>query len=324
MGRPNQLLCVVTPCFNETEVVDLFYKTLKPVLSGLANLDHQIIIVDDGSEDGSLQKLNELAQRDPCVQIYSLSRNFGHQAALTAGLDAVQGDAVVFMDLDLQHPPALIADMVRLWREGNEVVSAVRTRTHNVSFFKQMASDGFYQLVNLLSDTQIVPGAADFCLLGRPAFEALRELPERHRFLRGMVSWIGFRRALLNYEAPPRLAGRTKYTVAKMLKLAINAILSFSSTPVRLSVRIGCLTILISLLYLAFILISLISHKELVPGWTSIIFLTTFLGGVQLAFIGLLGEYIARIFEEVKRRPLYVLKQKPPSAPAPNPPPARG
>ena len=314
MASTNQLLCIVTPCYNEAETIDLFYQTIKPVLNGLPNLDHQIIFIDDGSSDGSLKLLNQLAQRDPCVRVYALSRNFGHQIALTAGLDVVQSDAVIMMDLDLQHPPALIPEMTNLWRQGNDIVSAIRTHTTDATWWKRIASDGFYRLVNLLSDTQMISGAADFCLLSRPAYEALRQFPERHRFLRGMVSWIGFQRAFVRYAAPRRAAGHTKYTFARMFKLAVNATLSFSSAPVRLAVKFGLATIFISLLYLVYILICLFTNKELVPGWTSIIFLTTFLGGVQLAFIGLLGEYIARIFEEVKRRPLYVLKQKPPSA----------
>jgi glycosyltransferase involved in cell wall biosynthesis len=325
MGSPNQLLCVVAPCYNEGETIHLFYQALKPVLAGLIGLDHQIIIVDDGSDDDSLAKLNALAKLDSSVQVYSLSRNFGHQAALSAGLDAARGDAVVMMDIDLQHPPQLIPEMVRLWREGHDIVSAVRVRTDDASFCKKFASDGFYRIVNLLSDTKIVRGAADFCLLSQLAREALIQLPERHRFLRGMVSWIGFRRAFVDYSAPRRATGRTKFTFAKMVKLALNATLSFSSRPVRLAEQFGFLMILLSVLYLLYILYSLFTHKHLVPGWTSIIFLVTFLGGVQLTFIGLLGEYIARIFEEVKGRPLYLLKQKPPPAsgvpPAPAPPP---
>lgn len=326
MGTSSQILCVVTPCYNEAAVIDLFYQALKPVLAGLPGLRHEIVFVDDASNDGSLEQLNQLAQRDPCVQVYSLSRNFGHQVALSAGLDAVRGDAVIMMDLDLQHPPERIPEMVRLWQEGNDIVSAIRTRTEGATFFKQLASDGFYRLVNLLSDTPIVHGAADFCLLSRPAYEALRQLPERHRFLRGMVSWIGFKRAFVCYEAPRRPGGQTKYTLGKMFKLALNATLSFSATPVRLAVQVGFLTIGISLIYLGYILICLFTGKALVPGWTSMIFLTTFLGGVQLAFIGLLGEYITRIFEEVKHRPLYLLKQKPsavaPTASPPAPPPS--
>jgi len=307
-----QLLCVVTPCYNEENVIELYYEATKPVLKSIPELDHRIVFVDDGSQDATLERLNALAARDPAVRVYSLSRNFGHQIALTAGLDAARGDAVIIMDSDLQHPPALIPEMVRLWREGNDVVSAVRTNTRKSTVFKRFMSGGFYWLINLLSDTRIVTGAADFCLLSRRAHRALRRMPERHRFLRGMVSWIGFRRTFLQFEAPDRPAGRSKYTFLKMAHLALNATFSFSSMPIRLATQVGVVTVLLSLIYLAYILVCFFLNRDLVPGWASIIFLTTFLGGVQLAFAGILGEYVARIFEEVKRRPLYMLKQKPP------------
>ncbi len=232
---------------------------------------------------------------------------------MTAGIDAARGDAVILMDSDLQHPPALIPEMVRRWREGNDVVSAVRKTTRSVSPFKRLTSGGFYWLINLLSDTRIVSGAADFCLLSRRAHRALRRMPERHRFLRGMVSWIGFQRAFIHFEAPDRPAGHSKYTLLKMVHLALNATFSFSSVPIRLATQVGLVTIALSLIYLAYIVVCLFVRRDLVPGWASIIFLTTFLGGVQLAFAGILGEYVARIFEEVKHRPLYMLKQKPPS-----------
>jgi dolichol-phosphate mannosyltransferase len=310
------LLCVVAPCYNEAEAVGLFYEALKPVLASLPDLDHRILFVDDGSTDATGERLAALAQRDPRVQVVSLSRNFGHQIALTAGLDAAEGDAVLMLDADLQHPPELIPSMVQLWRAGHEVVSAVRQSTADSGVFKRLTSAAFYWLVNRLSDTPIVPGAADFCLLARQAHAALRQCPERHRFLRGMVSWIGFRRALVPFTAPPRRAGRTKYSRPRMWGLALNAIFSFSTTPIRLAAHLGLLAIGLSLLYLAYIVFSLLAGKPLVAGWTSIIFVVAFLGGVQLAFIGVLGEYIGRIFEEVKRRPLYVLKQAPSHAAA--------
>jgi dolichol-phosphate mannosyltransferase len=316
MVGPQPLLCVVTPCFNEAEIVLLFYDALKPVLQSLTGLDHCILFVDDGSGDGTLDKLSGLAARDPRVQVLSLSRNFGHQAALTAGLDAAQGDAVVVMDSDLQHPPALIPQMVKLWREGHDIVSAIRQTTADSTAFKRLTSGAFYWLVNKLSDTRIIPGAADFCLLSHQAHQALRRLPERHRFLRGLVSWIGYRRAFVMFEAPARPAGHSKYSTLKMLGLALDAIFSFSVVPIRLAAHLGLLAISLSLLYLAYILFCFFFRHDLVPGWTSIIFIVTFLGGVQLAFIGVLGEYIGRIFEEVKSRPLYMLKQQPP-APGP-------
>lgn len=312
MAQTRQLLCVVAPCYNEAEVLGLFYETLKPVLDSLPDLAHRILFVDDGSEDGTLRKLNELADRDACVRVYSLSRNFGHQAALTAGLDAAEGDAVLLLDADLQHPPALIPQMVKLWREGHDVVSALRRGTTDSDLFKRVTSAWFYWLVNKLSDTRIVPGAADFCLLSRQAHAALQQCPERHRFLRGMVSWIGFPRAFVPFDAPPRPAGRSKYSNFKMLGLALNAVFSFSVAPIRLATHLGLAAVSLSLLYLVGILFCFLFDRPLlVQGWTSIIFVVAFLGGVQLAFIGVLGEYTGRIFEEVKRRPLYLLKQRP-------------
>ncbi len=238
MSDESQFLCVVAPCYNEEEVIDQFYATLKEVLNSVHGLNHRMIFVDDGSQDHTLERLNALAARDNAVRVYSLSRNFGHQIALTAGLDAARGDAIIMMDCDLQHPPALIPEMVQLWRQGHDVVSAVRKATENSGLLKRGSSRAFYGLINLLSDTPIVSGAADFCLLSRQAHRALRKLPERHRFLRGMVSWIGFKRAFIFYEAPDRPAGRSKYTYFKMLQLAFHATFSFSITPIRLATQL--------------------------------------------------------------------------------------
>jgi dolichol-phosphate mannosyltransferase len=316
MAATGQRLCIVVPCYNEAEVVELFYQRLKPVLTGLSDLEHSIVFVDDGSQDDTLARLERIARQDPCVRVLALSRNFGHQVALTAGLDAADADAVLMMDADLQHPPECIPTMVQRWRQGYDVVSAVRQRTADSSLFKRLSSAAFYWLVNHLSDTPIVPGAADFCLLSRQAVQALRQCPERHRFLRGMVSWIGFARATVPFTAPPRPAGRTKYAPARMLALALDAIFSFSIKPIRWATHLGLGAVGLSLVYLAYILYCLLRGVQLVAGWTSIIFVVTFLGGVQLAFIGVLGEYIGRIFEEVKRRPLYLLKATSSAGPA--------
>ena len=309
-ARPAHLT-VVAPCYHEAEGIGHFHAALKAVLVGLDDLTHEILFVDDGSRDTTLDQLLALAERDPCVKVYSLSRNFGHQVALTAGLDAARGDAVVMMDSDLQHPPELIPQMIGLWREGHDIVSAVREQTAGSTFFKRLTSAAFYRFINLLSDTPIVPGASDFCLLSRRAHRALRRFPERHRFLRGLLAWIGFKRALLPYHAPPRVAGRSKYTLYKMLVLAFDAAFSFSVTPIRLATRLGLVTVLLSLCYLAYILFRLFLLHDLVPGWASVIFVMVFLGGVQLVFTGLIGEYVGRVFEEAKGRPLYLLKHRP-------------
>ena len=311
MNDRRDLLCVVCPCYNEEEIITDFYQALKSVLESLDALDHTIIFVDDGSTDSSLQQLNALARNDNSIQIYSLSRNFGHQIALTAGLEVARGDAVVMMDSDLQHPPALIRRMVELWREGHDVVSAMRKSTEDASFFKRFTSDGFYRLLNILSDTPVTAGVADFCLLSRRAHVALRNMPERHRFLRGMISWIGFKRALVPYDAPSRPRGKSKYTVGRMLSLAFDAIFSFSVVPIKLAARVGLSTVACGLLYLGYVLLKAIVFGDVVQGWPSLISVTLILGGLQLAFIGLIGGYLARIFEEVKNRPLYLFKQKP-------------
>jgi polyisoprenyl-phosphate glycosyltransferase len=309
-GQPGRRrLCVIVPCYNEQEVLRLFCAALRKALDSVADLEYRILFVDDGSGDKTLEILEALAAEDPRVKLCSFSRNFGHQVALSAGLDAADGDAVLFMDCDLQHPPELIPRMVGLWREGYEVVSAVRSHTADASLVKRMTSGGFYWLINKLSSIRIVPGAADFCLLARPAYEALRNMPERRRFLRGMVSWVGFRRAEVPFEAPPRAAGTSKYTLLMMLRFAADAIFSFSAAPMRFFGRIG-----LAAAGLGAMLLLAALAKELIWGYaygTMLAGLILLLGGLQLMAAGIAGEYLARIFEEVKRRPLYVLKKSP-------------
>jgi polyisoprenyl-phosphate glycosyltransferase len=305
-------LCVVSPCFNEAGGIRAFYDALKDVLGSLADLEHRIVFVDDGSTDATLQVLDRLAEDDARVRVYSLSRNFGHQVALSAGCDVAQGDALVLMDSDLQHPPSLIPAMVAKWRAGADVVSAVRLRTADASLFKRMSARAFYRLLNSISDTPIVPGAADFVLLSAPARDALLRMPERHRFLRGMVSWIGFRREFVEYHAVARGAGRSSYTLRRMIRLASDALFSFSTAPVRLATRMGLAVVACGMLYLAYILYTLLAHPaRIVPGWSSLMIVVLILSGVQIIFIGLIGEYVARIFEEAKGRPLYFFKQRP-------------
>jgi dolichol-phosphate mannosyltransferase len=312
-GRPT--LCVVSPCFNEAAGIREFYTALKQVLSGLDGFEHRMVFVDDGSSDATLEVLNELAGRDERLEVYSLSRNFGHQVALTAGCDEAAGDALVLMDSDLQHPPALIPALVAKWRAGADIVSAVRVRTADASVLKRLSARLFYGLLNSISDTRIVPDAADFVLLSRPAHEALRRMPERHRFLRGMVSWIGFRREFVEYQAPARGAGESSYTLRRMIRLASDALFSFSTAPVRLATRLGFAVVACGVLYFGYIVYTLFAHPEqVVQGWTSLIIVVLILSGVQIVFIGLIGEYIARIFEEAKGRPLYFFKQRPGSA----------
>lgn len=311
-NRPERpVICIVAPCYNEEAVIGRFHDSLRTVLAGLHDLDYRIVYVDDGSSDSTLEVLNAIAAGDPRVQVYSLSRNFGHQTALSAGLDVARGDAVLMMDSDLQHPPELIPEMTALWRQGHEVVSALRMGNAGDSLAKRLSSQVFYGFINRLSDVPIVPGAADFCLLSRPAHQALCAMPERHRFLRGMVSWIGFRRALVPFHAPARAAGYSKYTLRKQLRLALDAVFSFTAFPMKLAFRTGLLVAGLGMTFLVYILSRFLFLGDLVPGWASLICTLLLLGGVQTVFIGLLGEYLGRVFEETKGRPRYFFKQEP-------------
>lgn len=310
-GRKLLLLSVVVPCYNESEVIGLFYAALKDVLNSLGDTDSEIIFVDDGSHDDTLDKLNQLAAADPTVRVCSLSRNFGHQMALTAGLDHAEGDAVVMLDSDLQHPPTLIPELIRKWRAGYEVVSAIRESTDGASWFKNFTSSSFYRVLNFLSSTQIPDGAADFCLISRHVRESIEGMRERHRFLRGMVSWVGFSRAFVPFVAPRRAAGTTSYSTYKMVAMALDATFSFSSEPLRLVTKVGVFVFGAGFVYLAINLIKGFIYGNLVPGYASLIGVVTILAGCQIVFLGLIGQYLARVFEEVKDRPLYLLKQAP-------------
>jgi dolichol-phosphate mannosyltransferase len=281
------------------------------VLDSPDEVDSYVLLVDDGSTDGTLDALNSLARDDERLLICSLSRNFGHQAALSAGLDLACGDAVVMLDSDLQHPPDLIPGMVSLWQQGYDVVQGVRQEISGASLFKRFFSSSFYKIFNGLSDTHLVPGAADFCLLSRRAHIAVMEMPERRRFLRGLISWIGFERTVVPYQAPKRFAGRSKYSVSRMIKLAFDALVSFTPRPLTLAMRVGTGVAVLGGIYLLYSFITHLLGGETVAGWTSLICTILILGGIQLVFIGLIGEYLAGLLDEVKHRPSYIVKQHP-------------
>jgi dolichol-phosphate mannosyltransferase len=255
--------------------------------------------------------LHSIAARDDRVFVYSLSRNFGKEIAMTAGLDTAEGEAVILLDSDLQHPPELIPRMLDLWQQGNEIVTAVRTANNDSSPFKRLCSRLFYALMNRLCDTPIVPNATDFCLFSRRVCRALRAMPERHRFIRGLVSWIGFRRAFVEFEAPARAGGTSKYTLRQLWALASSAFFSFSTVPIKVAIRLGALMMCASLGYLAYILGMYLIVGVVTPGWASLICTLLILGGMQLVFMGLIGEYLARVYEEAKRRPLYFFQEVP-------------
>jgi len=292
-------------------VIDRFYGELQRALESLGDYRLVIIFVDDGSSDDTLDRLNALASQDARVRVCSLSRNFGHQVAITAGLDYARGDAVIMLDTDLQHPPELIPDMVDRWRSGADIVSAVRRTTASSTWFKDVTSKFFYFLINKLSRTEIPAGVADFTLLSARVHKGLRDMRERHRFVRGMISWMGYRREYVYYDARDRAAGVSKYTVTRMMGMALDAVVSFSAMPLRIATGIGVAITFLGFIYLVYIVLRAIFLGDLVIGWASMIAVTLIMSGCQLLFIGLIGQYLARVFDEVKGRPIYLMKQVP-------------
>ncbi len=304
-----KLITVVAPAYNEVEGIEHFVESLLAILDTLP-YNSAILLVDDGSTDGTRDRLDVLqAGRPGRIGVLHLSRNFGHQAAITAGMDYAEGDAVITMDADMQHPPGLLPELVRRWAEGFDVVQTIRRRTERSGGFKSLTSRAFYRLINRFSSTPIEPNASDFRLLSRRVVELFRrDLRERDRFLRGLVSWVGFKVARVEFDAPPRFAGETKYSFGKMAHLARVGLISFSKVPLKIAVLVGIVVSGLSLLYGLYAVAAYFLLKKLVvPGWASTILVVTFLGGANLLVLGLIGEYIASIFEEIKGRPIYIV-----------------
>jgi polyisoprenyl-phosphate glycosyltransferase len=300
------LLSIVVPMYFEQDVAMECHRRLMGVLDG--KYDFELLYVDDGSKDRTLPILREFASGDPRVKVISFSRNFGHQLAVTAGVDNARGDAVVIIDADLQDPPELIPEMVRLWQEGWEVVYAKRKKRKGDSVLKRLTAKAFYRILNMLTDIEIPQDTGDYRLMDRKVADAFRRMPERSRFIRGMVAWLGFKQTPIEFERDARFAGETKYPLKKMLKLASNGILSFSTKPLRLVMHLGLLAVLVSLGLLIYAIIAKATGNA-DTGWTSLMVTVTFLGGVQLISVGVLGQYLARMFEESKCRPLYVVSE---------------
>lgn len=301
------LISVVIPVFNERDNVAVIYESLAYHFDRLA-IPFEIVFVDDGSRDDSRNAVLQLRNHDTRVKLVELSRNFGHQSAITAGMAFASGQALITMDADMQHPPDLVPRLIELWNEGYDVVYTVREETAGASHFKRGASSLFYWLLNRISDTPIVPGAADFRLLDRSVVEALEGMNERARFLRGMVSWVGFRQTSISFQAPPRLHGVSQYSFRKMVRLAMAGITNFSKAPLRLATWLGFLAALAGIPYALWAIYAKLFTDQTVPGWTSITVLLLFLGGVQLLCLGILGEYLGRVYDEVKQRPLYLVR----------------
>jgi glycosyltransferase involved in cell wall biosynthesis len=297
---------VVIPLYDEESVLGALYERLLAVLDKLDG-PWEVILVDDGSRDGTYRCAAEIHERDPRVKVIRLSRNFGHQIALSAGLDLARGEAVVTMDGDLQHPPEMIPEFVAGWRDGNDIVFGVMAQRQGESWVKGFTARIFYRVLSWFADIDVPSAAGDFRLIDRRALIAFRTLREQNRYLRGMFSWIGFQQSGVPYVSPPRAAGRSKYTSRRMIRLAINAIVGFSERPLRLVLMLGFVVSLGSIVFGLSALVVKFTGGLAVPGWTSIMVLIGVVGGVQLIVMGVIGEYIARIYDEVKRRPLYVV-----------------
>ena len=302
-------ISVVVPVYFEEAVIGEFYRRLTSALQAMpARYDYEVVFVNDGSTDNSLRQLLELARRDEHLGVIDLSRNFGHQAAITAGIDAARGDAVIVIDADLQDPPEVIAEMVAKWEEGYGVVYGQRRSRAGESALKLHTASVFYRLLNRLSSTPLPLDTGDFRLMGRLVVDTLCAMREETRYMRGMVTWVGFKQCALPYDRDARYAGETKYTFGKMIALALSGITSFSTRPLTLAVNFGAFVTVLSVLALVWIVGNRVfgSAAE-TPGWASLTVIVLFLGGVQLMSIGVLGEYLGRVFLETKRRPLYVV-----------------
>jgi polyisoprenyl-phosphate glycosyltransferase len=300
---------IVIPVFNEHGVVEQTHANLCAVIDSLP-YQFTIYYVDDGSTDNTSASLAELVKTDKRIVTLEFSTNFGHQAALTAGLDASQGDFVISMDADGQHPPEMIVEMIRLFEQGYDIVQAQRIDDQSKSF-KQATSTGFYKFINMISGTQMIPGAADFRGLSRQAVDALKSMPEYHRFLRGMVSWIGYKSIILPYHEIKRVAGSTKYNFGKMFRLAMDAIFSFSLIPLYLGLSAGAVFMLLAAAQIISVVYLWLTNQQdqIVPGWTSVLTFMLIGNGIVMILLGFIGVYVGYVFQEVKRRPVYLLKK---------------
>lgn len=307
MQSPRPLISVVAPCLNERECVPLFVAAVRDILDR-ETYDLEIVLVDDGSTDGTWDCICEAADADARVRGVRLSRNFGHDAAITAGMDAARGDAIITMDADLQHPPAMIPKLLAAWTEGADVVLGVRQHTPDASVGKRTTSAAYYWLLNRLGGIRLEPNAPDFRLVSRQVADALKQCGERARLVRGLITWLGFSVVTVPFDAAPRAAGESKFTPFKMMHKGLTGLLAFSTVPLRVATLLGFTVVVFSLLYFLVAMYAFVTGADTVRGWTSLIATVLLLGGMQLLCIGILGEYIARTFEEVKARPIYVVR----------------
>ena len=304
----SRCVSIVIPCYNEEGNLRETHRRVSRAMSQ-GGIEYEILYVDDGSRDATAGMLRDLQAHDPRVRVVYLSRNFGHQFAVTAGLAHARGDAVIIMDADLQDPPEAAIEMIQRWQEGYDVVYGVRTDREGETWFKLATAAAFYRLIRWLSDTEIPLDTGDFRLLDRKVVDAIIAMPERDRFVRGMVSWAGFRQVGVPYRRAPRFAGETKYPLPKMVRFALDGILSFSVKPLRLSTLMGFVSAGLALTGIIYALAIRLFTQRWVTGWTALIIAILFLGGAQLISLGIIGEYIGRLYGEAKRRPLYLVRE---------------
>lgn len=308
--KENVTVSVVVPVYNEEAVIGETYKRLKGVLDSTGE-SYEVIFVNDGSRDKTFELCSDICSKDSNFKLISFSRNFGHQIAITAGMDNTSGDAIVVIDADLQDPPEVIKEMIVKWREGYEVVYGKRIKRKGETFFKKFTAKVFYRFLSSMTDVKIPVDTGDFRLIDRKVCDALKNVPERNRYVRGLISWLGFKQTAVEFVREERFAGETKYPLKKMIKFAEDAITSFSYKPLKLATVLGLIVSVLSFLYLIYILIDRIFvNSGYTPGWASLIAVSLFFNGIVLIILGIIGEYIGRIYDEVKRRPLYIISEK--------------
>lgn len=298
---------IVIPVFNEEEVIEHTYERIKTVMKN-ADGNYELLFINDGSRDRSVEILLNLSEQDNRIKIVDFSRNFGHQIAITAGMDYALGDAIVIIDADLQDPPELILEMIQKWKEGYDVVYAKRTARKGETFFKKQTASAFYRTLRAMTEIEIPIDTGDFRLIDRKVCNQMKNIHEKNRFVRGLVSWVGFKQSAVEYERDERFAGETKYPLKRMLKLSLDGITSFSYKPLKLANYLGASLSVIGFVYMLIVLYQKLFTTTTVTGWSSIIVIQLFFSGITLMMLGVIGEYIGRIYDEAKGRPLYIVK----------------
>lgn len=308
MSQP--VYSIVVPLYNEEEVLMETYRRLKAVMDSCGE-PYEVVMINDGSRDRTATLAKDICSSDPSFKLLNFSRNFGHQTAITAGMDYTSGQAIVVIDADLQDPPEIILEMIAKWKEGFEVVYGKRTTRKGETAFKKFTARTFYRTLNSMTDVKIPTDVGDFRLIDRKVKDALLRVPEHNRYVRGLISWLGFRQTAVEFVREPRFAGETKYPLKKMIKLAVDGITSFSYKPLKFSIGIGVFLSCFSLVFaLVVVILRLLNATDMEPGWASLMVVMLFFFGVVLIMLGIIGEYIGRIFEEVKGRPLYIISEE--------------